>query len=229
MNSPPKQRRSFERLLADFQGYLAAPNDAHRAGALRHASWNVGRFVDALARDVVRTRALLGLIQAVRASGGAGCQGAEEGLMEQVASLARQCCHAWAGEYEVVFPGRPPIREAEASRAQAGEVLRELCAFANGCFQFRRPRDAFGGRRRRLAFEILAAGVRALPAEPRWVDHAEAVVQHGRGAEFQGALWFIGALVPREDDTPFGDYVEDEFDALDRIDEWRLMHRRDRP
>lgn len=71
-----------------------------------------------------------------------------------------------------------------------------------------------------LAFQILAAGAQAVAVEPDWVDRAEMVVRNGPGAEFKGAMEFVGALVPREDDTRFGDYVEDESDALDRIDEW---------
>jgi hypothetical protein len=161
----------------------------------------------------------------LRVIGGAGAQVAEEHMMEMLGHLARRCRDLYLRDYEIRFPGRPSIRESAASRAQLLEVLRELGAFAVGCFDFRRPRDAFGGRRRCLAFWILAAAA-PLVAEPAWVDRAEAAVRTGRKAEIQGAFVFIGALVPREDDTPYGDYVEDEADALDRIDEWREQRRR---
>lgn len=220
MSPPPKTRHSFELLLSDFQKYLAAPHDVDRASRLYTASSNVQRFVGSLARDVARTRALLGTIHDLRVIGGAGAQVAEQRLMEVLGSLARQCRDLHLGEYEVVFPGRPPIRESEASRAQLLEVLRELSAFAVGCLDFRRPRDAFGGRRRGMAFGILAAAAPVV-AEPAWVDRAEAAIRTGHRDEVRGAFEFIAALVPREDDSPFGDYVEDEVDAQDRIDEWR--------
>jgi hypothetical protein len=220
MSSPPKTRHKFELLLSDIQKYLLAPYDADRASRLYTAASNVQRFVDALVYDVARTRALLTTIHDLRVSGGAGAQVAEERMMEVLRYLARQCRDLTLGEYEVEVPRSPPIRLSEASRAQVLEVLREVCAFSHACFDFRRPRDAFAGRRRLLAFSILGAAAPVV-VEPAWVDRAEAVVRSGRDAELRGALDFIAALVPREDNTFYGDYVEDEADALDRIDEWR--------
>ncbi len=225
MSSPPKTRHRFELLLADFQKYLLAPHDDDRASRLYTAASNVQRFVDALVHDVARTRALLSTIHDLRVFGGAGAQVAEERLMEVLRYLARQCRDLYLGEYEVEFPRSPPIRPSEASRAQVIEVLREVCAFSHACFDFRRPRDAFGGRRRGLAFSILGAAAPVV-VEPASVDRAEAVVRSGRGAEVKGAFEFIAALVPREDNTSWGDYIEDEADALDRIDEWREKQAR---
>lgn len=150
-----RRRRKFELLLKDFWGHLAGPAPGKR-DALSLAVWNLADFDEELTQDATKVWQLTDFVQALRASDAAGRQVAEEELMKQLGWVARQCRDRLeeAGFRRVSrFPAPHEVAPEFRTTVQVLEVLRD---FALGCFEFKRPRDSLGGRRRALAFDVLS-------------------------------------------------------------------------
>jgi hypothetical protein len=224
----------------DIRRCLVHPPMEDRAGALRSAAWGIEPFVLTIASDPDRTRALIDTVRAVRDSPGPGSTVAETRLMQSLCSTA---FHGIGG-----LTKNSPAPDADLRR----EVLRELAAYAVECLGFRRARDSFGGRRRSIAFEILAY------AHP-YLDLAEAVrialsiVRSGDGNEFHGAIEFLLERFQDRDEAPDEELVNvllgvakrtrsrsiafgalnflvetgviSEFQALDRLDAWKEQNQ----
>jgi hypothetical protein len=230
------QRRSFEPALMDIRRCLVDPPMEDRADALRRAAWGVDRFVESLVSDPERTRALIDTVRAVRDSPGPGSTVAETRLMQSLCSIAFECIGG------LTKKSRAP--DADLRR----EVLRELAGYAVECLRFRRPRDSFGGRRRSIAFEILAWAAPHVEV-PEAVQIARSIVRSGDGNDFHGAIEFLLERFQDSDEAPDDDLVEallgvaertrsrsiafgalnflvetgaiSEFQALDRLDAWK--------
>jgi hypothetical protein len=231
----PPQRRKFELALMDIRRCLVDPPMKDRADALRRAARQVDRFAESLAYDPESTRALIDTIRAVRDSPGRGGNVAEAKLMQTLASIA-----FWGeGEESDVPP---------TDTRKRPEVLRDLAAYAMECLAFRRPRDAFGGRRRSIAFEILT-DVDPHVDLPEAVRVARSIALSASGDDCRGALEFLKARYERRGEEPDEELVDgllrvadrtqsrsivfgaldllvesggiSELQALDRMDEWK--------
>ena len=148
-------------------------------------------------------------------------------------------------------PVFPPTNDAPSELREPLLVLRELHDFALGCFEFKRPRDSFGGRRRALALEILGR-ISLVVDLPEVVRIARDALRKAQSIESRQAAEFLQVYftergLPPDDDltkellslaertdsrpTAFGalnTLVEtgttSEFEALDRMDEWKSKH-----
>lgn len=220
----------------DIRRCLVEPPMEDRADALRRAAWGVDRFVESLVSDPERTRALIDTVRAVRNSPGPGSTVAETRLMQSLCSTAFECIGG--------LTKKRPAPDADLRR----EVLRELAGYAVECLGFRRPRDSFGGRRRSIAFEILAWAAPHVEV-PEAVRIALSIVRSGDGNDFHGAIEFLLERFQDRDEAPDDDLVESllrvaertrsrsiafgalnflvetgaisEFQALDRMDAWK--------
>jgi len=218
----------------DIRRCLVDPPIENRAEALRRAALCVDRFGESLAGDPQKTKALIEVVRAVRQSTGRGSSSAEARLMEALVSTAY-----WCGDE--LAQGSSPDAEARQ------EVLRELAGYAAECLGFRRPRDSFGGRRRSIAFEILAWAAPEVEV-PEAVTIARSIVQSGDGDDFHGAIEFLLERFQDRDEVPDDDLVGallgvaertrsrsiavgalnflvetgviSDLQALDRIDDW---------
>ncbi len=236
MDEPP-QRRTFQLALLDIRRCLVDPPMEDRANALRQAAWGVDRFLRAIASDPEKTQALIDTARAVRDSPGPGSTVAEGRLMQALTSIA-----FWDGG------GAPNVPPPEAETERRLEVLRELAAYALECLAFRRPRDAFGGRRRSIAFEILTDADPHVDL-PEAVRVARSIACSASGDDCRGALDFLKARFERRGEEPDEELVEgllrvadqarsrsivfgaldllvetgaiSEFQALDRMDAWK--------
>ena len=188
------RRRKLELALMDIRRCLVDPRKEDRADALRRAARHVDRFVESLACDPEKTRSLVDTVRAVRDSPGPGSTVAEAKLMESLASTADGCG-------DEMSQGSPP----EADRRR--EVLRELAGYAVECLGFRRPRDSFGGRRRSIAFEILAWAAPHVEV-PEAVRIARSIVRSGDGNDFHGAFKFLLERFQDRDEAPDHELVE---------------------
>jgi len=151
-----KRRRKLGFLLGDIRSLLAGRTRAPGDYALVHALHGLAPFLDQLSRSAAETRAVLEVACLLRASGSPGRQVAEERLMGHLQSLAWRCS-GWLEDAHVArLPDFSGISRVPSELQPVFQVLRELHDFALTCFTFSRPRDSFGGRRRALAFDILA-------------------------------------------------------------------------
>lgn len=128
------------------------------------------------------------------------------------------------------------------------EVLGELATYGVECLAFRRARDSFGGRRRSIAFQVLTYAHPYLDL-PEAVRVAQSIVRSAAGNDFHGAIEFLKARFEQRREEPDKDLVDallgvakrtrsrtiavgaldflvktgaiSEFQALDRIDEWK--------
>lgn len=220
----------------DIRQCLVHPPMEHRAGALQSAAWGIDPFVATLVNDPERTRALIDTARAVRDSPGPGSTVAEKHLMQSLCSTAYQCI--------ATRTKKSPAPDADLRR----EVLRELAAYAVECLGFRRARDSFGGRRRSIAFEILAWAAPHVEV-PEAFRIALSIVRSGDGNDFIGAIEFLLKRFQDRDETPDEELVNallgvakrtrsrsiafgalnflvetgviSEFQALDRMDSWK--------
>ncbi|MGE3310916.1 MAG: hypothetical protein AB7O66_13180 [Limisphaerales bacterium] len=227
---------SFELALMNIRRCLVDPPMEDRADALRRAAFGVDRFVESIIGDPERTRALIATVRAVRDSPGPGSTVAETRLMQSLGSIAFECIGG--------LTKRSPAPDAELRR----EVLRELAGYAVECLGFRRRRDSFGGRRRSIAFEILAWAAPHVEVSEA-VRIARSIVQSGDGNDFHGAIEFLLEQFQDRDEAPDEELVGalfgvaertrsrsiavgalnflvetgaiNELQALDRIDEWK--------
>lgn len=246
-----KQRRKLELLLSDIRTLLTGPVGSPGDDALPLAVWGLAIFRERLSRDVAAMRALLEVTCLLRASDRPGRQVAEERIMDHLQNLAWKCGGRLDDAKLKRLPDFSEINQVSAELQPALQVLQELHDFALTCFVFKRPRDSFGGRRRALAFDILAeVGL--------YVDLPEAVrlarqalrktqsVEARQAAEFLQHYSAARGLQPDEAttqellalaegtdsrSTAFGALnalVEtgtiSEFEAWDRLDDWKSKH-----
>lgn len=194
------QRRKFELLLADLWRIIADPKRVKRDSALSLAVWNVRAFSLSLMRDPTKTRQVVEFAGALRSSDAPGRQVAEEELMRELASLAWKCSQT----LEIAeLTRRAKGRAAQGAALEFQpvlQVLQVLHDYALGCFQFTRPRDAFGGRRRGCAFSILTfvGRVVELPHVVRLVEQAA----NKDSAEGWQANQFLDDYFAEDDDEP---------------------------
>jgi hypothetical protein len=247
MNQPKKLEPVLDAIRLLLADRTRAPGDY----ALAQALWDLVPFRDQLSRNAPQTRAVLEVVRLLRASDGPGRQKAEERLIDNLQSLAWHCSGCLEDTKATRLPHLNALDQLPPEVRSTFEVLRELRDFALGCFEFKRPRDSFGGRRRALAFDILAE-------VGRWVDLPEAVslarralrkaqsVEARQAAEFLQRYFAARDLSPDEAtteqllalaeqtdsrSTAFGALnalVEtgkiSEFQALDRLDDWKSRH-----
>ena len=242
-------RRKFELLMKDFWAALNRPEG--NGSDLRVAVWGLAQFSAELTREAAKMRQVLDFGRALRSSNALGRQVAEERLLEDLSFLAEQCGAVLEEAGFSRLPGFKAVTGVPAEHQLVIEVVRELHDYALDCFQFKRPRDAFGGRRRAIAFEILARISRVVDL-PEVVQFAQQALRKARSVEARQAAEFLEeylcerGLLPDEAmthdllslaeqadcrSTVFGALnvlVEtgaiSEFEALDRMDEWKSKH-----
>lgn len=248
-----KRRRNFSLLLADIDRSLADPKRQGRSWALWESVWDVGNFIDALAGDVAKTRELLMVVRAVRASSGPGQTGAEESLLGHLQSIARRCRKQLQPDGTSELPGFDETKSSSADTQAAVQILRELGSYAMECFQFKRARDSFGGRRRAEAFQILTIASRVLEM-PEAMVLARELVRKSRGTDVLGAIEFLYEYHACRDIAPDDELVKwllklaertssrsnavaaldllvqtgviDEIEAICTMDDWKARHHR---
>lgn len=245
-----KRYRKFETLLGAMRRLIEEPESAGNYYDLSALACQLSGFEEELAIEPAKVRLLLDLATVLRASDIRGRQMAEERILGFLGYLSG-LCRSRPGDGEQPDDLNLSGSEPQSAPAPCAEVLRELHDFALGCFSFKRSRDAFGGKRRAAAFELLTAGG---PAE----DCAEAValamraIRKGRGIEARAAVEFIKehlAATDEEPDESLIDAIEvfaeradsesgvfvcldtlvewgviSEFEAMERLDDWRTEH-----
>lgn len=193
-----KRRRKFELLLADLWRLIGDPERAERDYALSSAVWNLMDFTEEMMRDPSKTRQLLEFGCALRSSNAVGRQVAEQRLMEHLDYLARQCCDYLQDRKLARLPGLYAVIGAPAKFQPALQVVRVLHDFALGCFEFKRPRDSFGGRRRAMAFEVLGCLSRVVDL-PGVVRLAQRSLRKEESIEGRGAGQFLDQYLEERD------------------------------
>ena len=243
-------RRKFELLMNDF--WQALENPAKAVSDLRVAAWGLMQFTRELVPDAVKVRQVLEFVRALRSSDAPGRQVAEEQLMEDLSYLARQCGTVLKDAECPRLTGFASATAAPPKLQPVLEVLRELHGFALSCFEFKRPRDSFGGTRRALAFEIL--GRVGLAADlPEVVCMARKALKKAQSVEARQAAEFLQGYFSERCLSPDDEMIEEllslaeatdsrsiafnalnalvetgvisEFEALDRMDNWKDKHR----
>ncbi|MDA1274280.1 MAG: restriction endonuclease subunit S [Verrucomicrobia bacterium] len=140
----------------------------------------------------------------------------------------------------------PPLPEQQ-------EIVRRVEGlFALGCFEFKRPHDSFGGRRRALAFEILGK-VGLVVDLPEVVHTALKVLKKAQSVESRQAAEFLRVYFAERDPPPNDELIDEllslaertnsrstafaalntlveigtisEFEAVDRMDDWKSKRR----
>ena len=248
---PDKHHRQFELLMADIRKYAADETLADRDILLGRAANQVSRYIQELMNDASKMKLLLETLLVLRESTGPGKCRAEEEILKILQRVAWECagCLEEAGMTREVCR-TAGLQSADPKLQPWCAVLTLLAAFARGCFQFSRPRESFAGQRRSLAFEILGV-VGGLVDLPDVLELARHTVKKGR-ADAAGALIFLEAYLVARKEEPDEDLkaaimrfakrtkrrglaagalnvlVEtgtiSEFEACDRIDEWKTEH-----
>jgi hypothetical protein len=202
-----KTRRKFEPAIADLRRILAAPDMDDRDMVLSHATWNLYPFMDEVARDVLKARALMDVTRAAREASGPGRDGAEEELMKRLDRVVRNCGSAFdaAGlDQFLVFPdcaGCPADLETPCT------IIRDVCTYALNCFPYTRPRDQFAGLRRAGAFQILGSAGWVFDI-PSAMPLALAALKRDRQLEARGAIGFLEEYFKAREGEPAPDEIE---------------------
>ena len=247
-----KRRRKFELLLRDLWRLLADATRAERYSELWLAVWNLTDFTEELTREPTKLGQLLEFAHALRASAGPGRQVAEERLMEYLIHVAGQCLDRLEAAGFQRVPGFPATNEVAPEWQATWLVLRALHDFALTCFDFSRPRDAFAGRRRGLAFDLLGR-VGTLIDLPEVLVKARQALRKAQSVESRQAAAFLEQYFRARNLSPDDATVTDllslaekatsrsiavqalnalvetntisEFEALDRMDDWKSKRR----
>jgi hypothetical protein len=202
-----KTRRKFELAIDDLRRVLAAPDMEDRCMVLHHATWSLYRFVDEVARDVLKARTLMDVTRAAREASGPGRDGAEEELMKRLDRVVRNCGNAFdaAGfDQFLVFPecsGCPADLETPCT------ILRDICTYALDCFAYTRPHDPFAGMRRAGALQILASAAWVFDI-PSAMPLALAALKRDRRLEARGAIGFLEEYFKAREGEPVPDGIE---------------------
>lgn len=149
------RRRKLELWIADMRKLAVDPSPRPRTEGLHFESMWLRYFCDRLSTDPSALRAVADLVVLIREGPGSGRQVAEEeilGYLGQVASLVDDALEDAA----VTISDRPRTGTAMPPEDSARlDVIGVLADIARQCLDFVRPRDAFGGRRRALPYDIL--------------------------------------------------------------------------
>jgi len=205
----------LDRLRRRFRDLLADPTREDRENLMWQMVHDFQRFSNVLTRDVEQAEAFLEVVKACREATGPGRSVAEERLMEQLAQMAWEC---WRRLDDAGVRRLPRLDEPVAiapAVEQAFLILRALCDFAIGCFQFRRPHDSFGGRRRGKAFGILARASRIFDL-PEAIELARRTLKTGRGGDAPAAAEFLEQYYKARGQTPDDETVDALFKASER-------------
>ena len=202
-----KTRRKFELAIDDVRRTLAAPDMDDREMVLHHATWNLYPFMDEVAHDVQKARALIDVARGAREASGPGRDTAEEELMKRLDHVVRNCGNAFdaAGlDQFLVFPecaGCPADLEAPCT------IMRDICTYALDCFPYTRSRDQFAGMRRAGAFQILgsAGWVFEIPSA---MPLAFAALKRDRRLEARGAIGSLEEYLRAREGEPVPDEIE---------------------
>lgn len=147
-------RKKFELLMQDLWRELERPSKDR--SVLGGAVYDVRRFYPELSQESIKTRQILSFIQALRCSDLIGRQVQEEQLME-ILSWVAGTSTSWLKDAKCQpIPAFDQIETAPSEFQAHLHVLRDLHDFSLACFEFKRPRDNFGGRRRGIAYAILS-------------------------------------------------------------------------
>ncbi len=236
--------------MKDLWRALDHPDDDGRT--LRSAGWCLSRFSEDLGRDVEKVRQLLDFGRALRSSDALGRQVAEERLMDDLIYLTGNCSNVLEDAGISRLRGFDVAFQAPADCQPVLGVLQALHDYGLECLQFRRSRDSFGGRRRAMAFEILARLGRVvdLPEVERLARQAlgkNQSVEAREAAEFLKEYYCGRGVAPDDATTDellslaqrthsrstvfsaLNVLVEtgtiSEFEALDRMDDWKDRNR----
>ena len=243
-------RHNFELLMKDL--WLALEHPGKDRSVMGTAIYGVRRFFPELMRDPVKLRQVLEFVLALRSSDAPGRQVEERELMECLSSLAWQCAGGLEDGECPRFAEFGMIGTAPEEFRPMLHALRGLHDFALGCFEFKRPRDSFGGTRRGLAFEILGHVGRMVDL-PEGVAMARRSLKKAKSPEPAKAAeflrqYFTGRSLSRDDaivgellslaattdsrSTAFSALdalvetgVISEFMAMDRLSDWKSKHR----
>lgn len=246
------KRHEFELLLGDLYRLLADTTGAERYGKLSLALWNLTTFREELTREPAKVGQLLEFAHALRGSAGPGRQLAEERVMGHLSFLAGRCIEHLEGAGFQRVPGFPATPEVAPEWQPTWLVLRALHDFALTCFDFCRPRDAFAGHRRGLAFDLLGQ-VGTLVDLPDVLVKARQALRRAQSVESRQAAAFLEEYFQARSLSPDDDTVSallslaekaasrstafralntlvetgviSELQALDRMDDWKSKRR----
>jgi hypothetical protein len=210
-------QRSFEQQLEAIRWYLVHPDADRRDVGLMGAVFGVFHFFEELLRDPERVHNLLDVARALRASTGPGRAIAEDRMMNHLDHLTRESSYILekAGHDRLADREVAGILTPKARRVR--QIVLGLCGYALECLDFKRPHDSFGGRRKLLAFEILATASKVIEL-PEAVARAREAVRKGRGTAVRGALEFLRDYYVRRKAAPPHDVVEELEALVDRTD-----------
>ena len=241
----------FEHLIADIRRYAADQTLANRDIVLGQSAYQVSLFIAELTNDVTKLTLLLETLLVLRESAGPGKCSAEEEMLKVLQRVAWESveCLREAGMTQEVCR-TAGLQSSDPDLHPRCAVLLLLVTFARECFGFSRPRESFAGQRRSLVFEILGTIGRILDL-PDVLELARQTVKKGR-ADALGALIFLeaylGARKKRPDENLKAELLRfakrtkkrglavgalnilvesgsiDEWDAIERIDEWKAEH-----
>lgn len=245
-------RRSLEPLLKELKFLLTHPDVSDGEFRLSSAVRNLWGLTKELSRDAAKTRQMLEIGSMLRTSNVRGRQVEEEHFMENLSFLAHSC-NAVLREAEFArSPASPTADEAPPELEHPLGVLRVLREFALSCFEFKRPHDSFGGRRRALAFEILGK-VGLVVDLPEVVHTALKALKKAQSVESRQAAEFLRVYFAERDPPPNDELIDEllslaertnsrstafaalntlveigtisEFEAVDRINDWKSKRR----
>lgn len=239
------ERRKFALLIEDLYRGIATKDRKERFKLLSLAAMDLCWFTSELSADPLKVGSLLEVLIQLRASGGAGSARAEERILRSAQAVIDGAITRYASE----DVGAQGTRELSMESMQ---VLQLLGTFARDSLQFTKPRDSFSGRRRGFAFEILAGVGRYVPM-PGIEEKAIATLAGSDGDDVRSAIEYLRSLYGRENTGPdvaitdtlltlvertpsrsvaFGALdllvstgTINEFDAMNRMDDWKEKHR----
>lgn len=249
-----RTHRKFETLIQDLRRTIEKPVAGHDYYALPRLAWELEKFSPELRKDSAKVRELLDVVELLRNSGVKGRQVAEESILNFLTFFSVECRADPAGPEGLTEELVPDEQETESNEGECREILLMLQEFAVSCFSFKRARDAFGGKRRAIAFEILAS-VGEVMDLPDVVVLARQALKKGRSAEVRAAIQFIRDYHTARETMPDESLVEEivqmteradsesavfagldalvqtgvigEFEAMDRLDDWRQKRHGD--
>lgn len=217
------------------------------------AARNAFQFQDELATEAGKMQALLGFLCQPRLSDAPGRLVAEERLLECLEDTAAAIANSVTEQGLPFLPGFTASCDLpEEPPRESLRMLRLLHDFAMDCFNFKRPRDSFGGRRRAHAFAILACIARVVNLLEA-LALARNALSKPKSVEARLAADFLFDYLEHRDATPDDDLVEEllhlaevtdsrstvfaaldgliragiisEFEALDRMSDWKERQR----
>ena len=203
----------FNALIGVFELAIASPPTEDRAWRLSEATMNVWHFLEVLMEDPMSTQRLVNIARAIRSITGEGRDMTEQKLMEYLGELARLCRQQIEDDgFAQPRAGFGSIGQIPPESRRCFEVLQCLCHYALDCLAYNKPHDSAIGRRRSIAFEILAEAVRVVDL-PEVVALARKSLAKANSPTVYGALMFLQAYYVR-DGWSLDDEVIEELEAL---------------